>query len=117
MYLKRTMSLALAIGVMSVFVINSTVMAQGDVVKGKVQYQQYCQACHGEQGHGDGPTASSLPHKPANIASKLSKPFSSSDSVANKVLEGEVEQGMPAWQGVLTKPDALDILAYVQSVQ
>ncbi|WP_373959535.1 cytochrome c [Vibrio gigantis] len=81
---------------------------------GKAKYRQLC---HGDKGHGDGPTAASLPHKPANIANKLSGFFTSPSSLADDILEGDVEQGMPAWQGVITKQDALDILTYIETIQ
>ncbi|WP_215408073.1 c-type cytochrome [Vibrio gigantis] len=84
---------------------------------GKAKYRQLCQVCHGDKGHGDGPTAASLPHKPANIANKLSGFFTSPSSLADDILEGDVEQGMPAWQGVITKQDALDILTYIETIQ
>ncbi|MEZ8018104.1 cytochrome c [Vibrio splendidus] len=84
---------------------------------GKAKYQQLCQVCHGDKGHGDGPTAASLPNEPANIANKLSGFFNSPSSLADDILEGDVEQGMPAWQGAITKQDALDILSYIDSIQ
>ncbi|WP_213865864.1 c-type cytochrome [Vibrio crassostreae] len=88
-----------------------------DFANGKTKYRQLCQVCHGDKGHGDGPTVASLPHKPANIANKLSDFFTSPSSLADDILEGDVEQGMPAWQGVITKQDALDILTYVEAIQ
>ncbi|MEZ9391724.1 cytochrome c [Vibrio splendidus] len=84
---------------------------------GKTKYRQLCQVCHGDKGHGDGPTAASLPHKPANIASKLGGFFTSPSSLADDILEGNVEQGMPAWKGTITKQDALDILTYIEAIQ
>ncbi|WP_443088759.1 c-type cytochrome [Vibrio sp. SCSIO 43137] len=37
--------------------------------------------------------------------------------LATKVLNGKVDKGMPAWNGILNKQDTLDIFAYIQSVQ
>lgn len=84
---------------------------------GKAKYQQLCQVCHGDTGLGDGPTAAYLPHKPANIPNKLGKLFTTKNSLADDILEGEVESGMPAWQGIITKQEALDILTYLESIQ
>ncbi|PMG37055.1 cytochrome C oxidase Cbb3, partial [Vibrio splendidus] len=84
---------------------------------GKAKYQQLCQVCHGDKGHGDGPTAASLPNEPANISNELGGFFTSPSSLADDILEGDVEQGMPAWQGAITKQDALDILSYIDSIQ
>ncbi|MGR5388070.1 c-type cytochrome [Vibrio crassostreae] len=84
---------------------------------GKTKYRQLCQACHGDKGLGDGPTAASLPSKPTNIPNKLGEFFTTKNSLVDDILEGDVEQGMPAWQGVITKQDALDILTYVEAIQ
>ncbi len=89
----------------------------GDIVNGKDKYQQLCETCHGTKGYGDGPAANALANKPANIAQKLNKPFSTQDSLTEKVLVGKVNKGMPAWQGVISTADAADILAYIKSIQ
>ncbi|WP_122046602.1 c-type cytochrome [Vibrio atlanticus] len=106
--------------VASMMTLNASAASEIDArhfANGKAKYRQLCQVCHGDKGHGDGPTSASLPHKPANIANKLNGFFASPSSLADDVLEGDVEQGMPAWQGVITKQDALDILWYVDSIQ
>jgi putative copper resistance protein D len=38
------------------------------IVRGGALYAQQCVSCHGVHGHGDGPSAASLPTKPANLA-------------------------------------------------
>ncbi|MEZ8746819.1 cytochrome c [Vibrio sp. 10N.261.49.A5] len=109
--------LGLVASMMTFNVSAATEVDASQFANGKAKYTQLCQVCHGDKGHGDGPTAASLPHKPANIANKLGGFFTSPSSLADDVLEGDVEQGMPAWQGVITKQDALDILWYVDSIQ
>jgi putative copper resistance protein D len=37
------------------------------IVAGSALYAQHCSACHGREGHGDGPDATSLPIKPADL--------------------------------------------------
>ena len=39
----------------------------GEYAQGKALYQEKCQMCHGENGKGDGPLASSLVDPPANF--------------------------------------------------
>ena len=38
------------------------------VAQGAARFAQECAACHGAEGHGDGPAAATLPEKPANLA-------------------------------------------------
>jgi len=92
-------------------------IAQTGIDNGKAKYTQYCQMCHGVSGHGDGEVAATLPNQPSDIAKKLNKLFASKDKLAGKVLNGKVDKGMPAWNGILSKQDTLDIFAYIQSVQ
>ncbi|CAV18742.1 c-type cytochrome [Vibrio atlanticus] len=106
--------------VASMMTFNASAASEIDArhfANGKAKYTQLCRVCHGDKGHGDGPTSASLPHKPANIANKLNGFFASPSSLADDILEGNVEQGMPTWKGTITKQDALDILWYVDSIQ
>lgn len=60
--------------VASMMAFNASAASQVDAshfANGKTKYRQLCQVCHGDKGHGDGSTATSLAHKPANIANKL----------------------------------------------
>jgi mono/diheme cytochrome c family protein len=36
-------------------------------VSGRALYDEYCVACHGASGKGDGPAATGLPHPPADL--------------------------------------------------
>ncbi|MFA0039211.1 cytochrome c [Vibrio sp. 10N.261.52.A1] len=84
---------------------------------GKAKYQQLCQTCHGNKALGDGPASASLPNKPANIPKKLGQFFTTKNTLADEILEGNIEEGMPAWQGVITKQDAIDVLDYIATIQ
>lgn len=91
--------------------------AADDIKNGELKYQTNCMACHGNKGLGDGPLASTLSNKPANIMKKLDSIFMPKMMISYIVLKGKVEQGMPAWEGILTKQDTYDIFAYIESVQ
>jgi hypothetical protein len=58
-----------------------------------------------------------LPNKPANIPKKLGQFFTTKNTLADEILEGNIEEGMPAWQGVITKQDAIDVLDYIATIQ
>ncbi len=106
--------------VASMMAFNASAASEVDArhfANGKTKYRQLCQVCHGDKGHGDGPTSASLPNKPANIPNKLGEFFTTKNGLVDDILEGDIKEGMPAWQGVVTKQDALDILTYVEAIQ
>jgi copper resistance protein D len=40
----------------------------GSIARGEPLYRRYCGACHGAEGHGDGPAAASLPVRPPDLS-------------------------------------------------
>jgi len=49
------------------FYHSPTGFSTGSIVQGAALYQTHCAACHGAEGHGDGPLASTLPVPPADL--------------------------------------------------
>ncbi|HLJ25077.1 MAG TPA: cytochrome c [Candidatus Angelobacter sp.] len=39
--------------------------------EGKALFQTYCQVCHGDQGHGDGPISSKIPPPPSYVSDRV----------------------------------------------
>lgn len=123
MKVKLKLLFATLLGAMALFIGSFTFVSaakppiDGNVANGKQKYEALCISCHGSMGHGDGVAANALPNEPADIAQKINKPFKTPTQIANKVLAGKIDEGMPAFKGVLTEKDAIDILAYVQSIQ
>jgi len=105
--------------IISLILITSSlnVNAADDIKNGALKYQTNCLVCHGTKGMGDGPAASTLSNKPANLVKKLNSFFKPRMMLSYRVLEGKVEQGMPAWKGILTKQDTYDVFAYIESIQ
>lgn len=101
----------------SLLVFSLNAKAVDDIENGAQKYQTNCLVCHGTKGLGDGPGAATLSHKPANLAKKVNSLFSFKFMMSNAVLNGKVDQGMPAWKGILTKQDTYDIFAYIKSIQ
>jgi mono/diheme cytochrome c family protein len=64
--LKHIAGLALAAGV-------AIACAPVKTVTGADLYDEFCVACHGTSGRGDGPAASSLPVRPADLTSLSSR--------------------------------------------
>jgi mono/diheme cytochrome c family protein len=76
----------------------------GRLVSGAGYFRQYCAQCHGFTGVGDGPVASALKKKPANLTllSKNNGGVFPTEEVYNfidgtKVAEGHGTREMPIW--------------------
>ncbi|MCZ7582047.1 MAG: c-type cytochrome [Deltaproteobacteria bacterium] len=63
----------------------------GDAAKGKAVYLQYCAACHGESGKGDGPAGAALNPKPRNF----NDPESMGKLTDAQVLQGHQRKAAP----------------------
>ena len=50
------------------YLVSPLPYAVDPIARGAALYEQNCRACHGAHGRGDGPLASSLPIRPANLA-------------------------------------------------
>ena len=107
----------------------------GQMMAGQGDFHQYCSACHGEQGKGDGPIASSLRRHPANLTELARRNDGTfpADQVARivdgrKPVPGHGGTDMPEWGDVFGKsstssePDAVRtriaaIVKYLESIQ
>ncbi|MBH0199585.1 MAG: cytochrome c [Nitrospira sp.] len=84
-----------------------------DAVRGKAIYARYCQTCHGDSGHGNGPEAASLKVSPADFHRVRS--FLKSDEELLRTIEhGIVFSPMHSWRGQLTDGEMQDVLAYIR---
>lgn len=57
----------LGAGALGALTLAACTMQAPQEVSGRALYQDYCQTCHGESGKGDGPAASALKKKPADL--------------------------------------------------
>lgn len=89
--------------------------------RGDKLYQENCLACHGNTGRGDGATAGSLEHKPADLTKNFHRMNGSNDSYLFwRVSEGGTVEPfksqnslMPAFKDVLSNQQRWDILTYL----
>jgi mono/diheme cytochrome c family protein len=89
------------------------------VAAGKTLYEANCQSCHGASAKGDGPSASGLDPKPAD----LSEP-AKADSDAMfywHIAEGNnitefAKSAMPAWKDTLKEQEIWQIVTYMRSL-
>ncbi len=89
--------------------------------RGEEVYLKACSACHGENGNGRGPAALYLSPLPRNFTTGMFK-FRSTPSgelPTDQDLMRTVENGisgtqMPAWNGMLSLQERLDVIAYLK---
>ena len=90
-------------------------------------FRTYCAACHGTSAHGDGPLASAMRKKPANLTeiSKRNGGQFPSDMVFRTIdgrqpVRGHGGPDMPVWGDAFTKSqeggDAVRVKAIIQSL-
>lgn len=64
--MRSMKGLSFALGMLSIVWVGGLATAD-EVTQGKALFMQYCASCHGPNGAGDGPLASSLSTPPANL--------------------------------------------------
>jgi high-affinity iron transporter len=80
-------------------------------------YLERCSPCHGEQGHGDGPTAAALEPKPRNFGDAAFWRGRSIDDLRKIVLGGKPGTMMPPFQGVLTDAEIDAVTQHLRSFE
>jgi putative copper export protein/mono/diheme cytochrome c family protein/peroxiredoxin len=82
------------------------------IAAGLNHFEQNCTGCHGASGHGDGPAASSLPVKPADLSAPHTALHTPGD-LYWWITHGILASGMPPFKDVLTKDDRWDIINFL----
>jgi len=85
----------------------------GDPVKGMELYKQYCQACHGEEGDGDGIMTKIMKMEPADHTNPNEMNRLTNDELVKGILTG-TGRYMPAWEGVLTQAEVEQLVSYIR---
>lgn len=86
----------------------------GDAKNGKDRYEQYCAVCHGPQGLGDGAMAKATNPPATRLTAPDVRKKTDQDLLA--VIADGRGGIMPAWRGILTEQELLDVVAYVRSL-
>jgi mono/diheme cytochrome c family protein len=74
-------------------------------------YQEYCLACHGPKGLGDGINSQSMKTKPTNLVEFSDRP---EWLIAYLISEGTGE--MPAWKDVLSEQQIWQLSYYIKQL-
>ena len=99
--------------------LTSPIAADSDsLARGQVVYEANCAVCHGSDGWGNGPAASSLIPPPAPLAHTA--PMLSDAYLFYRVSEGggiePFNSAMPAWKAKLSETQRWDVINYVRSL-
>jgi high-affinity iron transporter len=82
--------------------------------EGAKVFKSNCEACHGPQGHGDGPAAGSLNPQPKNLAA-LQKSVGD-DYLFWRISEGKPGTSMVAWKGILTEEQIWQAVSFIHQL-
>ena len=87
------------------------------LAEGRKLYAANCAACHGAEGHGNGPMAAQLDPPPADLQWTLSMPMSQDDFLYWTIAEGGAQFGssMPAFKSTLKPNDIWSIVTALRS--
>jgi mono/diheme cytochrome c family protein len=86
----------------------------GDPTRGKAHFKEYCTVCHGTSGLGDGPMAKVTSPPTPKLTSSEIRNKTDQDLLA--VIANGKNTAMPAWRGLLTDQDLLDVVVYVRAL-
>jgi mono/diheme cytochrome c family protein len=85
------------------------------VTAGAEVFNSNCTACHGTQGHGDGPAAGSLDPAPKNLP-ELST-MVGDDYLFWRISTGRSGTAMVAWKGILTDEQIWQVISYIHTLK
>lgn len=116
----KNLSLIAAIFVIAGGLFTATAFAEkpGDAAKGKEIYGQYCAACHGAEGKGDGVAAQALDPKPRDLSDAAFTSTITNDHMYKVIAEGGPAVGlsplMAAWGGIISEQEIWDVIAFIR---
>ena len=83
--------------------------------EGRGVYDRHCADCHGLEGRGDGPKATSLSPRPGNLVSAETAAKSDQD-LLKIIANGLPRTAMAGWNERLLRDEQLAVLAYIRSL-
>jgi mono/diheme cytochrome c family protein len=82
---------------------------------GAVNFNTYCEACHGAAGLGDGPAGQAINPKPASLPAVASQV--GDDYLFWRVSEGKPGTAMVGWGSVLNEEQIWQVIAYIRTLK
>jgi mono/diheme cytochrome c family protein len=78
-------------------------------------FKNNCKACHGEQGHGDGPAGLALDPKPRNLPDLAATV--GDDYLFWRVSVGKLGTSMVGWKGILTDEQIWQVVTFIRTLK
>jgi mono/diheme cytochrome c family protein len=78
-------------------------------------FKNNCAACHGEQGHGDGPAGASLNPQPKNLPELAS--LVDDDYLYWRINTGKPGTSMVGWKGILTDEQIWQVVSFIRTLK
>lgn len=78
-------------------------------------FKNNCVACHGEQGHGDGPAGAMLNPQPKNLPELAS--IAGDDYLYWRINAGKAGTSMVGWKGILTDEQIWQVVAFIRTLK
>jgi len=94
---------------------SGSMTASAKPAHGKALYQQYCVGCHGFEGRGEFNWQNRERGAPALDSSGHAWHHEDAQLLGMILDKPAPDSKMPPWRGVLTREDALDIIAYMKT--
>ena len=85
------------------------------VAAGAEVFKTNCEACHGPQGHGDGPAGAALDPAPKNLADLQTQV--GDDYLFWRISTGKEGTSMVAWAGILTEEQIWQAVAFINTLK
>lgn len=87
----------------------------GAAEAGKVNFNTYCESCHGAAGLGDGIAGQGLNPPPANLIQVAAQV--GDDYLFWRISEGKLGTPMVSWAGVLSEEQIWQVVAYIRTLK
>ena len=84
-------------------------------VDGAQVFKNNCAACHGPQGHGDGPAGAALNPQPKNLAEL--QIVAGDDFLFWRISEGVGGTSMIGWRGILTDEQIWHLVSFIRTLK
>ena|SRR3990172_2543569 len=82
---------------------------------GATAFKVNCEACHGPQGHGDGPAGVALDPAPKNLGELQT--IAGDDYLFWRISTGKEGTSMVAWKGVLTDEQIWQVVSFIRTLK
>lgn len=102
----------------STFFTSPTDFAVTAIVHGETLFQANCVVCHGPEGRGNGPAATSLPVRPADLTAAHLLAHSEGDLfwyISHGINAPNGQAAMPGFAGVLSSEGRWDLIDYLRA--